>query len=140
MDCLGSSVQNLAMPLLSQNNHQLTELLVAVRFAAQKHQTQKRKDPDATPYVNHPIAVAEVLGRVGAITDLNILQAALLHDTVEDTATTPEELEEHFEPRVRRLVEEVTDDKRLPQAGARTAANLARAASIATGQANQNCR
>lgn len=43
-------------------------------------------------------------------------QAALLHDTVEDTATTLAELEERFGAAVRRVVEEVTDDKRLPKA------------------------
>ena len=91
----------------------LAELLGAVKFAADKHQTQRRKGAAALPYINHPVEVAELLARVGGVSDLATLQAAILHDTVEDTETNPEELEAHFGPEVRRLVEEVTDDKGL---------------------------
>ena len=59
--------------------------------------------------------MAEVLARVGGVTDLAVLQAAILHDTIEDTQTTPQELDEQFGEDVRLLVEEVTDDKRLPK-------------------------
>jgi (p)ppGpp synthase/HD superfamily hydrolase len=97
------------------NNGAAAVLLTALRFAAQKHSRQRRKDSDATPYINHPIAVAEVLARVGGITDLATLQAAILHDTIEDTQTTPQELDEHFGQVVRLLVEELTDDKSLPK-------------------------
>ena len=90
-------------------------MLAALRFAAQKHSRQRRKDSDATPYINHPIAVAEVLARVGGVTDLATLQAAILHDTIEDTQTTPQELDEQFGQDVRLLVQELTDDKSLPQ-------------------------
>jgi len=90
------------------------ELLVAALFAARKHKGQRRKDPAATPYINHPLAVAELLSRVGGVTDMVVLQAALLHDTIEDTATTGDELEALFGKEVRELVEEVTDDKSLP--------------------------
>jgi guanosine-3',5'-bis(diphosphate) 3'-pyrophosphohydrolase len=92
------------------------QLLHALHFAASKHRFQRRKDPDASPYINHPIAVAEVLARVGAITDPVLLMAALLHDTIEDTATSAPELEEQFGAAVRAIVEEVTDDKSLPAA------------------------
>ena len=71
---------------------------------------------DASPYINHPIEVATILATRGGITDLLTLTAAVLHDTIEDTETTPEELEEHFGRQVRMLVAEVTDDKRLPKA------------------------
>jgi (p)ppGpp synthase/HD superfamily hydrolase len=91
-------------------------LLKALKFAAQKHRDQRRKDSDASPYINHPIEVAEALASVGGITDLTTLQAAILHDTIEDTRTSPEELEVLFGLEVRRLVEEMTDDKRLPKA------------------------
>ena len=91
-------------------------LLKALHFASLKHRDQRRKDVDASPFINHPIEVAELLARVGGVTDLITLQGAILHDTVEDTTTTPEELEGVFGPEVRRLVEEVTDDKRLPKA------------------------
>lgn len=88
-------------------------LLRAAAFAAAKHRQQRRKDPDASPYINHPLGVAEILATVGGVTDIVLLQAALLHDTIEDTMTTPEELEREFGPEVRALVEEVTDDKTL---------------------------
>jgi (p)ppGpp synthase/HD superfamily hydrolase len=90
-------------------------LLIALRFAARKHSRQRRKDSEATPYINHPIAVAEVLARGGGVADLATLQAAILHDTIEDTQTTPQELGEQFGQEVRLLVQEVTDDKGLPK-------------------------
>jgi guanosine-3',5'-bis(diphosphate) 3'-pyrophosphohydrolase len=88
-------------------------LLKASTFAARKHRDQRRKDADASPYINHPLEVAEVLARIGGVDDATVLQAALLHDTVEDTETMPEELEREFGAAVRKLVEEVTDDKNL---------------------------
>lgn len=94
----------------------LTTVLRAASFAAFKHRTQRRKDADASPYINHPIELARVLAEVGSVTDAVTLCAALLHDTVEDTATTPDELQEAFGPEVRAIVEEVTDDKSLPKA------------------------
>ncbi len=93
----------------------LTQLLKALHFAADKHRDQRRKDVGASPYINHPIEVAELLARVGGITDLVTLQGAILHDTIEDTKTTPEELEAVFGPEVRGVVEEVTDDTLLPK-------------------------
>jgi (p)ppGpp synthase/HD superfamily hydrolase len=90
-----------------------TELLAALRFAARKHSYQRRKDEDASPFINHPIAVAEVLARIGGVTDIVALQAAVLHDTIEDTETTAEELEAEFGPEVAGLVAEMTDDKQL---------------------------
>jgi guanosine-3',5'-bis(diphosphate) 3'-pyrophosphohydrolase len=93
----------------------IASLLTALRFAAEKHRQQRRKDGD-TPYINHPIEVAELLATRGGISDMAILQAAVLHDTIEDTETTGEELEMAFGPEVRNFVEEVTDDKSLPKA------------------------
>nr|XP_012618743.1 guanosine-3',5'-bis(diphosphate) 3'-pyrophosphohydrolase MESH1 isoform X1 [Microcebus murinus] len=152
------------------------QLLEAADFAARKHRQQRRKDPEGTPYINHPIGgracprataaapggwgregpaegvhlstclyrlcagfrvsltqagaagatvpfvrstptegVARILTHEAGITDIAVLQAALLHDTVEDTDTTLDEVELHFGAQVRRLVEEVTDDKTLPK-------------------------
>jgi len=71
---------------------------------------------DASPYINHPIEVATILATRGGITDLSTLMAAVLHDTIEDTETSPEELEARFGPEVRALVLEVTDDKHLSKA------------------------
>jgi guanosine-3',5'-bis(diphosphate) 3'-pyrophosphohydrolase len=92
-----------------------TALLRALAFAAHKHRDHRRKDPEASPYINHPIEVAEVLARVGGVTDIDLLRAAILHDTIEDTDTSGEEIERHFGPVVRHLVEEVSDDKSLPK-------------------------
>jgi guanosine-3',5'-bis(diphosphate) 3'-pyrophosphohydrolase len=94
----------------------LALLLRALAFAAHKHRDQRRKDAQASPYINHPIALADVLVNEGAVTDVEVISAALLHDTVEDTATTPEELEKAFGPRIARIVAEVTDDKALAKA------------------------
>jgi guanosine-3',5'-bis(diphosphate) 3'-pyrophosphohydrolase len=91
-------------------------LLRTLHFAADKHRDQRRKGEEASPYVNHLIEVVELLAREGNVTDLIILQAAILHDTLEDTQTTAEELEAMFGAEVRQVVEEVTDDKRLPKA------------------------
>ena len=93
-----------------------TLLLRALEFAAAKHRDQRRKGRGASPYINHPIEVARALAEIGGITDPEILAAAILHDTVEDTQTAPDEIEEVFGRRVRTLVEEVTDDKKLSRA------------------------
>src|ERR1700755_962757 len=68
----------------------------ALAFAAHKHRDQKRKNVAASPYINHPIALAAVLVHEGGVTDIPVLCAAILHDTVEDTQTTREELVERF--------------------------------------------
>ena len=91
-------------------------LLKAIEFASRKHSSQRRKDAEASPYINHPIAVAHLLADTGAVTDPVTLMAAVLHDTIEDTETTPEELDQVFGPTVRKVVEEVTDDKSLDKA------------------------
>src|SRR6266498_2729241 len=100
---------------MSFGAHDISKILVAAHFAAEKHKTQRRKGTQASPYINHPVKVAEILWRVGEVRDIDCVVAALLHDTVEDTATSPSELEKVFGARVRLLVEEVTDDKTLPK-------------------------
>ncbi|MDQ5911559.1 MAG: diphosphokinase / guanosine-3,5-bis(diphosphate) 3-diphosphatase [Pseudomonadota bacterium] len=85
----------------------------AVTFAAHKHRSQRRKDAVASPYINHPVGVANVLINEGGITDLAVLCAAILHDTVEDTETTADELITVFGSQVASIVLEVTDDKSL---------------------------
>jgi guanosine-3',5'-bis(diphosphate) 3'-pyrophosphohydrolase len=93
----------------------LPKLLQAISFSAKKHRYQRRKGGDAEPYINHPLEVANLLASVGKVTDYEILMAAVLHDTVEDTQTTAEELRELFGENVCRMVLEVTDDKSLPK-------------------------
>ncbi len=94
----------------------LTRLLDALKFASTKHSRQRRKDADASPYINHPIALAHVLAVEAGIDDTDVLVAAILHDTIEDTETTPDEVAAAFGPGVRDVVMEVTDDKTLSKA------------------------
>jgi guanosine-3',5'-bis(diphosphate) 3'-pyrophosphohydrolase len=91
-------------------------LFSALAFAADKHRNQRRKDPEASPYINHPIALARILAAEGSVTDTVTLAAAVLHDTIEDTKTTADELRELFGDRVTNIVMEVTDDKSLLKA------------------------
>lgn len=90
-------------------------LLSAAAFAANKHSTQRRKDKDASPYINHPIEVAAILAGLGQVDDITVLCAALLHDTIEDTETTAEELKAQFGEKIASVVLEVTDNKQLPK-------------------------
>jgi guanosine-3',5'-bis(diphosphate) 3'-pyrophosphohydrolase len=91
----------------------LALLLKALAFAARKHRDQRRKDAEASPYINHPIALADVLVNEAGVTDVKVLCAALLHDTIEDTKTTAEELEREFGPEIADIVIELTDNKML---------------------------
>jgi len=88
-------------------------VLAASAFAAHKHRDQRRKGADASPYINHPIAVANVLANEAQITDPAALAAALLHDAVEDTGLTLESIEETFGEGVARVVDGVTKLDRL---------------------------
>jgi len=82
----------------------------ALQFASVKHQAQRRKNNGNIPYINHPIEVANILVHAG-VNDMEVLAAGLLHDTVEDTDTTPEELEKEFGARIKNIVLECSDDK-----------------------------
>ena len=89
--------------------------LKAIKFSAEKHRNQRRKDERASPYINHPIEVANVLWTIGDIYDLTTIVGALLHDTIEDTNTTHEEILSNFGEDILALILEVTDDKSLPK-------------------------
>lgn len=89
-------------------------VIKAIDYAADKHRGQSRKDSTNTPYINHPIALASLLVNHAGITDTNVIAAALLHDTVEDTDATIDDIEELFGETIRNIVMEVTDDKSLP--------------------------
>lgn len=93
------------------NEH--ARILRALAFAAEKHKDHRRKDVNASPYINHLIAAALVLAEEGRVADEDLIVAAILHDTVEDTETSFAELEEHFGRAVADIVREVTDDKTL---------------------------
>jgi guanosine-3',5'-bis(diphosphate) 3'-pyrophosphohydrolase len=87
----------------------------AYHFAAARHVNQRRKGEAAEPYMNHLVEVAELVAQATRATDPDIIIAAVLHDTVEDTETTLDELKSLFGERVAELVAEVTDDKALPK-------------------------
>lgn len=93
----------------------LGTIISTINFAAEKHKNQRRKDPEKTPYINHPIGVACILTQEANVTDLIVIQSAILHDTVEDTETSLDEIRDKFGKRVRDIVDEVTDDKSLPK-------------------------
>lgn len=106
-----------------------TALLRALTYAARKHAGQSRKGDDRIPYINHPIQVATLVATVGGCDDVAVLQAAILHDTIEDTDATPEEIEREFGAEVRALVLEMTDDMSLPSPE-RKQAQIAHAAGL----------
>ena len=93
----------------------INQFVSALAFSATKHRDQRRKDVEASPYINHPIALVDVLVNEGGILNWDVLCAALLHDTIEDTQTTAEELTKAFGKNVSSIVLEVTDDKALPK-------------------------
>lgn len=97
------------------NPEDIKRYMKCIDFAARKHRDQRRKDEQETPYINHPIGVAHTLANEGDVSDLDVLMAAILHDTVEDTETTSEEIEEHFGEAIKKIVMEVTDNKSLPK-------------------------
>jgi len=103
----------------------LARVIDAIAFAAHAHRAQRRKDTDATPYINHPVALVRILAVEAGITDADVLCAAALHDYLEDCCgrdgqPTLEEgrnaLRRHFGDQVLAYVEAVTDDKSLPKA------------------------
>jgi guanosine-3',5'-bis(diphosphate) 3'-pyrophosphohydrolase len=94
----------------------LGKFIKAMTFAAHKHRDQRRKDVCASPYINHPIQLVDVLRNEADVTDVNVLCAAILHDTIEDTETTAEELAEHFGQKISNIVVEVSDDTNLCRA------------------------
>jgi len=109
-----SSVTREPLHVEAMRRGDLACLLDAVRFAAEQHRDHRRKGVVAAPYINHPIIVAEQLAGAG-VEDAELLMAAVLHDVVEDTETTAEEVEELYGQRVARIVAEVTDDKSLKE-------------------------
>jgi (p)ppGpp synthase/HD superfamily hydrolase len=107
------------MMATDKENHEcgnsVRRILAAAYFAAEKHAQQKRKGEKGEPYFNHLLEVAELISASNPNLDVELMMAAFLHDTVEDTGVTLQELEERFGKDVADLVAEVTDDKSLPK-------------------------
>ncbi len=91
----------------------MSTVLRAAEFAADEHREQKRKGKMERPYVGHCIEVARIIAEIGEVDDADILAAALLHDTIEDQETTPEEIRKKFGSATEGMVLEVTDDESL---------------------------
>ncbi len=108
----------------------LKMLIKALKFAAYKHRNCRRKDADASPYINHPISLADILCNEGHVTDVEVICGALLHDTVEDTDATPEEIEREFGKAIRTIVMDVTDDKSIKDKQVRKNLQIEHAAHI----------
>jgi len=113
--CAHASLWKLKNIVPEENLKAVQAVLDAAHFAAGKHGHQKRKGAAAEPYVNHLIEVAQLVSNALSEPDTNLIVAALLHDTIEDTSTTKEELIERFGTDVADLVAELTDDKSLPR-------------------------
>jgi guanosine-3',5'-bis(diphosphate) 3'-pyrophosphohydrolase len=99
-----------------QQMNGLVLISYAADFAAGRHKEQRRKGAGQVPYVNHLADVAHLLAAATKGADAELVAAGWLHDTVEDTATSHEELVSTFGDDVAALVMEVTDDKSLPKA------------------------
>ncbi len=100
---------------METNPNEIQLLVRAIAFASEKHSSQRRKDAAESPYINHPIALVDVLANEGNVTNIDTLCAAALHDTIEDTATTADELKSIFGEKITSIVLELTDDKSLPK-------------------------
>ena len=103
----------------------LTRVIDAIAFAAHAHRRQRRKDKDQTPYINHPVALVQILAVEAGVDDADVLCAAALHDYLEDccgkdgqptVAEGERLLQERFGAQVLAYVQAVTDDKSLLKA------------------------
>lgn len=104
----------------------------AANYAAHAHRAHRRKDAEATPYVNHLTEVANLLARAGS--SAAVIAAGYLHDTIEDVGVTYAMLAAEFSDEIADLVLSVTDDERLPKAE-RKRLQVERAALAGTGMA-----
>lgn len=95
----------------SMTAQEIQEICRGIDFAAEKHRLQTRKNAAKTPYISHPLAVTINLMSIGEVRETVTIIGSLLHDTLEDTPTTFEELESKFNKQIATLVLEVSDDK-----------------------------
>jgi (p)ppGpp synthase/HD superfamily hydrolase len=92
----------------------IERVMDAAVYAALKHQYQRRSGYSRLPYINHLLKAADTLIRIGGERDETLLVAAVLHDVLEDTDATAEELAQRFSPEAAAIVQELTDDMSLP--------------------------
>jgi guanosine-3',5'-bis(diphosphate) 3'-pyrophosphohydrolase len=108
---MGEWKSSIAVPIM--DDIMINHFVHALAFSAEKHKNQRRKDAQITPYINHPIELVNVLVNEGGVMSWDVLCAALLHDVIEDTQTTEEELVTKFGKKVAAIVLELSDDKSL---------------------------
>jgi len=113
-DLLSSEIDNAFRKEKNLKADEVRSIFTAIDFAAEKHRLQMRKNKEKTPYISHPLGVAFNVMHYGEINDAAVIIGALLHDTVEDTQTTFDEIEKNFGIEVASYVREMTDDKKLP--------------------------
>lgn len=94
-------------------NGDIAKVVRAAYFAGEKHSKQRRGDVEATPYINHPLELASILVDEGLVGDVDVICASLLHDTLEDTDTSVDELVANFGPKIAGIVAEVSNDMSL---------------------------
>jgi len=97
----------------TQNSWNPNILYSALEYASEKHMGKTRKDAEKTPYIVHPMGVAVILWQEANVRDIDVLVAALLHDTLEDTNATEAEIEGMFGGRVLSIVKELSNDRNL---------------------------
>jgi guanosine-3',5'-bis(diphosphate) 3'-pyrophosphohydrolase len=112
---VAKSFEKPGWPTIARMGSDLVAVARALDFAARKHSGQRRKGEAGEPYVNHLAEVARLVAEATDGSDTVAVLAALLHDAIEDTPTTREELEREFGREVADIVVEVTDDKSLPK-------------------------
>ena len=111
-------------------DNDLKLLIKALAFATHKHRNGTRKNVAESPYINHPISVADILCNEAHVTDISVICAALLHDTVEDTEATAKELTIEFGQQISDIVMDVTDDKTIKDKQRRKQLQIEHAAHI----------
>ena len=96
----------------SESKTDLKIIMMAAKYASIQHKNQRRKDSEKTPYINHPIDVAEFLTS-NDVNDRETIVGGILHDVIEDTDGTYDEIKNLFGENVAKIVEECSDDKKL---------------------------
>jgi guanosine-3',5'-bis(diphosphate) 3'-pyrophosphohydrolase len=112
-DLLVGELDNAYRKGKSLKAEEIDAIFNAIDFAAEKHRLQLRQNKEKTPYISHPLGVTYNLMHYGEVSDAAVIIGALLHDTVEDTQTTFEEIEKLFGKDAVSYVREMTDDKKL---------------------------
>ncbi|MFZ9848658.1 MAG: HD domain-containing protein [Flavobacteriales bacterium] len=94
-------------------------LFKALNYSAEQHKAQRRKGMESVPYINHPIKVTNIITQFIPDASDDLICAAILHDVVEDTDATIDDIKNKFGDAIASIVQEVTDDKSISKAESR---------------------